>query len=98
MAAELMAWTDTCQPASFARPIVAVRSARSQSTVVPEPSSRWIFEPLDPEAVLDRAGLARHVPVAEELVAEVQGEIGVDTKREGILSGQRGRARRDARD
>ena len=35
MASELMAWTETCQPASSARAIVSVRSAGSQFMTLP---------------------------------------------------------------
>ena len=88
-AAELMAWTETCQPASFARPIVAVRSAGSQFMIVPEPLSRWIFRPWTRRRSSTAPGFAIGVPVAEELVVVVQGEVGVDAQRQGIVSGQR---------
>lgn len=46
------------------------------------------LEPLNSEAVADEARLAVGVPVAEELVAEIQGEIGVDANREGVIGGE----------
>ena len=46
------------------------------------------LQPLDAQAVPHRPPFVIGVPVAEEFVAEVQGEIGVDAKREGIVGGQ----------
>ena len=66
-AAELMVWTDTCQPASFARPIVAVSSAGSQLMFVPAAIVEMDLQPLDTEAVVDGARFAIGVPVPEEL-------------------------------
>ena len=47
------------------------------------------LQPLDAKAVVDRAGLARRVPVPEELAVEVQGEVRVDAKRQGVVGCQR---------
>ena len=86
----LTVWTETCQPASFARPMVSVRSAGSQLMTVPQPLSSVDLQPLDAEAVADRAGLAVGVPVAEVLRRPaVQGEVGVDAERQGVVGGQR---------
>ena len=46
------------------------------------------LEPLDAQAVPHRPPLVIGVPVAEELVAEIQGEIGVDTNRQGVVGGE----------
>ena len=54
------------------------------------------LQSLDAEAVAHRPALVIGVPVAEELVAEVQGEVGVDAERQGVVGGQAGRARRVA--
>ena len=80
---------DRYLPAGIVRPTDRGREIRP----IPEHGcARAIVEvdlqPLDAEAVVDGAGLARHVPVPEELVAEVQGEIGVDAKRQGVVGGQ----------
>ena len=46
------------------------------------------LQPLGAEAVVDRPGLARLVPVAEELLVEVQGEIGIDADLQGVVLGE----------
>ena len=82
-ASVLTVWTETCQPASFARPMVSVRSAGCQWKIVPQPLSSVIFTPLDAEAVADRPRLAVAVPVAEVLATgcrRVQGEVRVDAE------------------
>ena len=89
MASELIAWTETCQPASSARPIVAVRSAGSQLMIVAPAIVEVDLQPLDAEAVVDEArARAIGVPVAEELLVEVQGEIGVDAELQGVVVGE----------
>ena len=44
-ASVLTVWTETCQPAAFARPIVSVSSPGSQWKIVPQPLSSVIFSP-----------------------------------------------------
>ena len=46
------------------------------------------LQTLDAKAVVDGAGLARRVPVPEELAVEVEGEVRVDAKRQGVVGGQ----------
>ena len=58
MAGELATWVDTCQPASSARATVSMKSAGSQLTVLPEPSSRSIFNPCTRRRMIDGPGLA----------------------------------------
>ena len=84
-----MLWTETCQPASFARPIVAVRSAGSQLHDRARAIVQVDLQPLDAEAVVDASPARdRRVPVPEELLVEVQGEVGVDAKRQGVVGGE----------
>ena len=68
--------------------MVSVRSAGSQLMVLPAAVVEVDLQPLDAEVVVDRAGLARRVPVPEELLVEVQGEVGVDAEGQGVVGGQ----------
>ena len=63
------------------------RSAPSQLMTSP-PVVEVDLEPLHAEAVPHRPPLVIGVPVAEEFVAEIQGEIGVDANRQGVVGGQ----------
>ena len=88
MASVLTVWTETCQPASFARPMVGGHIGRvpvdDRALAVVEVD----LQSLDAEAVAHRPALVVVVPVAEELVAEVQGQVRVDAHREGVGGGQ----------
>ena len=46
------------------------------------------LQTLDAEAVIDEARLPIGVPVSEELLVEVEREVGVDAKRQGVVGGK----------
>ena len=84
----LTVWTETCQPASFARPMVSVRSAGSQLKIVPQPLSRWIFRPWTRRRSSTGPGSRSAYQSPRSSVVGVQGEVGVDPERQGVVGGQ----------
>jgi hypothetical protein len=46
------------------------------------------LHPLDAEPVVDGAGFAIGIPVAEEVLVEVEREVGIDAERQGVVRGK----------
>ena len=81
-ASVLTVWTETCHPASFARPMVSVSSAGSQWRTGRRRCPGVIFRPRTREAVPDGLADAVGVPVAE-MPPSAPARSGRDRRRRG---------------
>ena len=84
-------------PAGLVRPADGLgQVGRSQLKTLPQPLSRWIFSPWTRRRSPTGPGSRSAYQSPRNVVAGVQGEVGVDAERQGVVGGQARRARRGA--